>query len=355
MIGAPIRRQDPPSGEGTINDRSRPGRSAFGFAPLDVPEASIPEEARRRADPGLPEVSEIDLVRHYTRLSQMNYGVDTGFYPLGSCTMKYNPKVAETVAALPGFQRHAPVAAGSDGPGCARDAVAARGGALRDHRDGTRHAATARRRVRRDDRPADDARVSRGARRRADEGHHPGLGARDEPCERAPRRVPGGAGALGRARSGRRERAREARRRRGGRTHADQPEHARSVRTGDPGDREDRPRRRGARVLRRREPQRDPRPMPPRRHGLRHRAHQHAQDVRDAARRGRARRGSRRRGGGVGALPAGTDRPARRRDGHVPVGRRPSALDRSSPRLSRQRRASWSAHTPTCSCTAPTG
>jgi glycine cleavage system P protein (glycine dehydrogenase) subunit 2 len=109
VIGAPIRRQDPPSGEGTIKDRSRPGRSSFGFAPLDVPEASIPDEARRRSDPGLPEVSEIDLVRHYTRLSQMNYGVDTGFYPLGSCTMKYNPKVAETVAALPGFQRMHPL------------------------------------------------------------------------------------------------------------------------------------------------------------------------------------------------------------------------------------------------------
>jgi glycine dehydrogenase subunit 2 len=109
VIGAPIRRQDPPAGEGTIKDRSRPGRSAFGFAPLDVPETSIPDEARRRTDPGLPEVSEIDLVRHYTRLSQMNYGVDTGFYPLGSCTMKYNPKIAETVAALPGFQRLHPL------------------------------------------------------------------------------------------------------------------------------------------------------------------------------------------------------------------------------------------------------
>jgi glycine dehydrogenase subunit 2 len=76
---------------------------------LDVPEATIPDAARRRSSPGLPEVSEIDLVRHYTRLSQMNYGVDTGFYPLGSCTMKYNPKVAETVAALPGFQRMHPL------------------------------------------------------------------------------------------------------------------------------------------------------------------------------------------------------------------------------------------------------
>jgi glycine dehydrogenase subunit 2 len=105
VIGAPIRRQDPPAGEGTIRDRSRPARSAFGFAPLDVPEVAPPADAQRRSALGLPEVSEIDLVRHYTRLSQMNYGVDTGFYPLGSCTMKYNPKVAETVAALPGFQR----------------------------------------------------------------------------------------------------------------------------------------------------------------------------------------------------------------------------------------------------------
>ena len=93
MIGAPIRRQGP-AGEGTIMDRSRPGRSAFGFAPLDVPEVELPDEVRRGNPPGLPEVPEIDLIRHYTGLSQRNYGLDTGFYPLGSCTMKYNPKVA---------------------------------------------------------------------------------------------------------------------------------------------------------------------------------------------------------------------------------------------------------------------
>jgi glycine dehydrogenase subunit 2 len=74
-----------------------------------VPQAHIPEEHLRTEPPGLPEVAEIDLVRHYTRLSQMNYGVDTGAYPLGSCTMKYNPKVAETVAAFPGFQRTHPL------------------------------------------------------------------------------------------------------------------------------------------------------------------------------------------------------------------------------------------------------
>ncbi len=109
MIGAPIRRQGPAAGEGTIMDRSRPGRAAFGFGPLDVPEVSFPDEVLRRTPPGLPEVPEVDLIRHYTGLSQRNYGLDTGFYPLGSCTMKYNPKVAETVAALPGFQRAHPL------------------------------------------------------------------------------------------------------------------------------------------------------------------------------------------------------------------------------------------------------
>jgi glycine dehydrogenase subunit 2 len=58
---------------------------------------------RRTAPVRLPEVSERDLVRHYTRLAHRNYAVDLGFYPLGSCTMKYNPKVAEAAAALPGF------------------------------------------------------------------------------------------------------------------------------------------------------------------------------------------------------------------------------------------------------------
>ena len=57
----------------------------------------------------LPEVSEIDVVRHYTHLSQRNFGVDSGFYPLGSCTMKYNPKLNEDMAALPGFARLHPL------------------------------------------------------------------------------------------------------------------------------------------------------------------------------------------------------------------------------------------------------
>jgi glycine dehydrogenase subunit 2 len=107
-VGAPIRRQGPGRG-GTIRDRSAPARRAWSLPELDVPEAPIAAGHARAHAPDLPEVGEVDLIRHYTGLSQMNYGLDTGMYPLGSCTMKYNPKVAETVAALPGFQRLHPL------------------------------------------------------------------------------------------------------------------------------------------------------------------------------------------------------------------------------------------------------
>jgi glycine dehydrogenase subunit 2 len=107
-IGAPIRRQGPDRPR-TIRDRSVPGRRAFSLPALDVPEAPIAAGHARATAPRLPEVGEVDLVRHYTALAQRNYGLDTGMYPLGSCTMKYNPKVAETVAAFPGFQRLHPL------------------------------------------------------------------------------------------------------------------------------------------------------------------------------------------------------------------------------------------------------
>jgi len=87
-----------------IFEISRPGRCAATLPDLDVPPAALPT-ALVREDLPLPEVSEPDLIRHYTHLSQMNYGVDTGFYPLGSCTMKYNPKINEEMARLPGFAR----------------------------------------------------------------------------------------------------------------------------------------------------------------------------------------------------------------------------------------------------------
>ncbi len=107
-IGAPVRRQGPP-GRGTLRDLSRAGRRAFSLPTLDVPPAPVPDEHARAHPPALPEVAERDLVSHFTRLSQRNYGVDTGIYPLGSCTMKYNPKIAESVAALPGFSRLHPL------------------------------------------------------------------------------------------------------------------------------------------------------------------------------------------------------------------------------------------------------
>ena len=81
---------------------SRPGRCAVSLPALDVPRADLPD-GLVRADLPLPEVSEPDLIRHYTRLSHLNYAVDIGLYPLGSCTMKYNPKINEEMARLPGF------------------------------------------------------------------------------------------------------------------------------------------------------------------------------------------------------------------------------------------------------------
>ncbi|TMK54033.1 MAG: aminotransferase class V-fold PLP-dependent enzyme, partial [Actinobacteria bacterium] len=94
--------------EKLVFELSRPGRRAFSMPTLDVPAApanAIPQQLSRRKAPALPEVAERDLVRHYTRLSQRNYGIDLGFYPLGSCSMKYNPKLAEDVAVMPGFRR----------------------------------------------------------------------------------------------------------------------------------------------------------------------------------------------------------------------------------------------------------
>jgi glycine dehydrogenase subunit 2 len=89
--------------EGLIFDKSSPGKKAYSLAPLDVPEADAAEllgNMLRENPAELPEVSEIEIIRHFTRLSTWNYGVDTGLYPLGSCTMKYNPRVNESVARL---------------------------------------------------------------------------------------------------------------------------------------------------------------------------------------------------------------------------------------------------------------
>ena len=84
-------------------DLSSPGRKGVLLPALDVPESPLPDERFLRDDLRLPEMAQNEIIRYFVALSRLNYSIDTGFYPLGSCTMKYNPKVNEDVAALPGF------------------------------------------------------------------------------------------------------------------------------------------------------------------------------------------------------------------------------------------------------------
>lgn len=96
-----------------IFEQSAPGRRGVTLPASDVPMPDLgsllPSAYIRQSSTRLPEVSELDVVRHYTYLSSLNYGVDTGFYPLGSCTMKYNPKIHEWAANLPGFSQVHPL------------------------------------------------------------------------------------------------------------------------------------------------------------------------------------------------------------------------------------------------------
>jgi glycine dehydrogenase subunit 2 len=87
-----------------IYERSQPGRRASRLPRPDLPVPEVPAELARSEPPRLPELAEPELLRHFTELSTNNFGIDTGFYPLGSCTMKYNPRVNERVVALPGFR-----------------------------------------------------------------------------------------------------------------------------------------------------------------------------------------------------------------------------------------------------------
>jgi glycine cleavage system P protein (glycine dehydrogenase) subunit 2 len=101
-----------------IFEHSRPGRRATAQAPFgDAVADDIPASLLRDDVPGLPEVSEMQAVRHYTRLSQKNFSIDTQFYPLGSCTMKYNPRACNSLAMLPGFLARHPLAPAAEGQG----------------------------------------------------------------------------------------------------------------------------------------------------------------------------------------------------------------------------------------------
>ncbi len=104
--------------EPVIFEHSRPGRRAPSHAPTATAEVGdLPAAALRSTPPLLPEVSELQVVRHFTRLSQLNFSIDTHFYPLGSCTMKYNPRASNRLAMLPGFLGRHPLAAEEHGQG----------------------------------------------------------------------------------------------------------------------------------------------------------------------------------------------------------------------------------------------
>lgn len=96
--------------EPPIFDLSSPGKTGASLPELDVPHADVPEELLRQDDlREMPELSESEVIRHFTRISQRNFCIDTGMYPLGSCTMKYNPKINETAARMPGFANAHPL------------------------------------------------------------------------------------------------------------------------------------------------------------------------------------------------------------------------------------------------------
>ena len=93
-----------------IYSKSKPGRIGCNVPTCDTPEVNLASVVgETRSELKLPEVSELDLLRHFTNLSHINYGIETGFYPLGSCTMKYNPKINEKAAGLAGFAQLHPL------------------------------------------------------------------------------------------------------------------------------------------------------------------------------------------------------------------------------------------------------
>src|SRR5438045_2383118 len=108
--------------EALIFERSQPGRIGYRLPPLDVDEQPlneiIPREFQRDDDlEGVPEVSEVDVIRHFIRMSTWNYSIDLGMYPLGSCTMKYNSRLNERVARIPGFANLHPLIEEHDAQG----------------------------------------------------------------------------------------------------------------------------------------------------------------------------------------------------------------------------------------------
>ncbi len=214
----------------------------------DVPiEELIPARLLRSEPARLPEVSEPEIVRHYNRISRRNFDLDSGIYPLGSCTMKHNPRLNERVAALPGHARLHPAQDPAPRPGRARADVVAGALAERDLRAAPRQPPAVGRLPRRARRPAADPRLPRRRRRggEADPGADARHRARDQPGLGDDGRLRGRQGRDERRRRRRPRRPAGEDRRPGRLPDADQPEHARPVRPQHRRDHRDRPRGRG--------------------------------------------------------------------------------------------------------------
>ena len=213
---------------------SSPGKKGYQLPELDVPAVDPAAGARRRQTSAteiedFPEVSEVEVIRHFTRLSTWNYAIDLGLYPLGSCTMKYNPRINEAVARTGGPRVGSSVSAGSAVAGRDGSHAPSRRHARRDHRHGRGDAAAGRGRARRVDRHPADARAARIARESAQEDSGSRFGARHQSGDGQHGRL------RGRRTSIRNERgmvdlarAGEVRRRRRRRPDGHEPEHARA-------------------------------------------------------------------------------------------------------------------------------
>ena len=152
-VGASAMSVTGPRLQPTLFERGRPGRGG-GKIPHPPPGRPRRHPGRPAPDrpPALPELNEPEVVRHYVNLSQLNYAVDTGFYPLGSCTMKFNPKLNEWAARLPGFADLHPLAPDEVAQGTLAAAVGAGADARRDLRHARGHAPAGGRRAGRADR-----------------------------------------------------------------------------------------------------------------------------------------------------------------------------------------------------------
>ena len=138
--------------EPLIFDKSMPGHRGTDLPAVGVPTHDVatllPGVALRTTAPQLPELSELQVVRHYTRLSHLNHSIDTGFYPLGSCTMKYNPKLNEEMCALAGFAGLHPYQEQDEIQGMLRLMHETERALARDHRHAPSQPAAGRRRSR---------------------------------------------------------------------------------------------------------------------------------------------------------------------------------------------------------------